>query len=123
MNSLNIDVTSFSHHERGLCGGGGGWSLVSLHHPWQVAVPLSTPMVNMMQIWVMMLMTKVVNDEDDEDDDIADGKEDIADDDDYDCVFSGTTTPPSPSPAQKARPRIRRCHYLCKFKSDDDDDF
>ena len=27
-------------------------------------------------------------------DDIADGKEDIADDDDYDCVLSDTTTPP-----------------------------
>merc|ERR1712192_223659 len=33
------------HHERGLCGGGRGWTLVSLHNPWQVAVPLSTPMV------------------------------------------------------------------------------
>ena len=61
--------------------------MVSLHHIWQVAVPLSTPVVNMMQIRVMMMMTKVVNDEDDEDEDIADGKEDIADNDDYDCVF------------------------------------
>ena len=102
MSSLNFDIVSSRHHERGLCGGGRGWTLVSLHHPWQVAVPLSTSMVNMMHMWVMMMTKRVNADDDDNDDDdiadgkedIADGKEDIADDDDYDCVLSDTTTPP-----------------------------